>query len=153
VEARFGGGADWFPGTVRSFSNGAYAVDYADGDHEPAVAEALIRAAGVGRAVGGAVGRAVGAQGAAPGAAPPSSQPLSKKELVFGRFKGGPDWFLASVEARRGTTCDLVYHDGDREVGVRAELLRGAPKVGDKIEARFGKGDAWFPGAIAAVTP
>jgi hypothetical protein len=45
IEARFGGGAEWYAGKVKSFDPqlNTYAVDYDDGDFEPTVPAAFLR--------------------------------------------------------------------------------------------------------------
>ena len=50
VEARFGGEADWFPGTITATDgDGTFGVLYDDGDSEEGVARSLISAYGAGR--------------------------------------------------------------------------------------------------------
>ena len=37
------------------------------------------------------------------------------------------------------------------QIGVAAELVRVAPVVGDRVEARYQGGQPWFPGVVSAV--
>ena len=80
--------------------------------------------------------------------------------LVFARYHGGGDDYLAQVEAVYAAFADasapmlysLMYHDGDHEEGVPPENVRAAPLVGSRVEGRFGGGDEWFPGTISDVS-
>jgi hypothetical protein len=43
VEARYGGGKEWFPGVVQKVVDNGYCIDYDDGDHEDGVLPNYIR--------------------------------------------------------------------------------------------------------------
>jgi len=152
IEARFGGGPDFHSGKVAAVNgDGTYAIDYSDGDKEPAVKRLRIRRLGQ---------------------VPPET--LVQGMRCEARHGGGMQCFDGVIsQANSDGTFDVDYDDGDREQGVPAELIyvqeiSPAPaveaamaskfvslsdplSVGDAIEARFGGGPDFHSGKVAAV--
>lgn len=145
IEAKFGGGLEWFTGKVISCSaNGTYAIDYDDGDHEDGVDPSLMR-------LQGAQTSNVPVEASRPTPRPPPAQ--VSHNSVYARFGGGEEWFLADIVIQHPSgACDLHYHDGDIEHEVEATLIRPMPEVGDAVEARFGGGAEWHTGSIVNVS-
>ena len=40
------------------------------------------------------------------------------------RFEGGDEWYAGVVEAVDGDTYNVLYDDGDREIGIAAAFMR-----------------------------
>jgi len=156
VEARFRGGAKWFPGRIKRMNrNGSYDIRYEDGDTEGGVDVSMIRRPG--------------------GSSSPKKEEDIKKtkpdvfeegDKVEARFRGGAKWFQGRIKrVNRNGTYDIRYEDGDTEEGVDASMIRrpGGSTIddkkakadvfeeGDKVEARFRGGAKWFPGRIKRV--
>jgi len=101
-------------------------------------------------------------------------------DKVQGRFRGGGDWFDATIKTLLDDNLyHLVYDDGDEETGVSEDKIRkkeidlkannmntntnntkrsntpvsikGKFNVGDKIEAQYYNGTTWYEGKIAGL--
>lgn len=178
VEARFGGRSRWFKATVeRRNRDGTYHLLYADGDEERAVERDLIRK---GSSKAGEVGRVEpglsrGKHSSLDSLDSDVARNYRVGDKVEARFGGRSRWFTATVERdnRDGTYC-LMYADGDQEREVDKDLIRRpvdqrkgteakrgengesevrgkAYRIGDDIEARYKRGQKWYPGIIRAV--
>ena len=102
VEARFDGGPDFHPGkVVASNGDGTYAIDYSDGDKEPAVNRLRIRRTGDIR-----------------------PEALAEGMRCEARHGGGIHCFGGVIAKVNGDgTYNVAYDDGDKEHGVPAELI------------------------------
>ncbi|CAM9788991.1 unnamed protein product, partial [Discosporangium mesarthrocarpum] len=140
VEARYGGKAKWFRGTVqRANLDGTYDIWYEDGDEEKGVEARLMRRAGssfdgedtppslsAGRGGSSDGGRGRGG--------------YMEGDKVEARFRGRSRWFPATVFRKNyNGTFHLRYEDGDEEKDVEKELIR---PVGDR-GGGGGKGKRW----------
>jgi Ca2+-binding EF-hand superfamily protein len=170
VEAKFGGGAEYFPGVIsRKNRDGSYAIDYDDGDNESRVAAKLIRKKG-GRPLTPSRG-----MNRDPFDSETEAEDVSFREgdKVEAKFGGGDDYFPGVISRKnRDGSYAIDYDDGDNESRVAAKLIRkkggrsASPKKrdpfdseteaedvsfreGDKVEAKFGGGDDYFPGVIS----
>jgi Agenet domain len=160
IEARFGGRARWFRGTVMKRNrDGSYHIRYADGDEEKAVDAALIRRVAGAAAASGSSSSKPKDSGRAAAAAV-----YREGDKIEARYKGRERWFAGVIRrANRDDTYDLNYDDGERELGVAADLIRLAGSAsssskaatvlreGDKIEARYKGRERWFAGVIRRV--
>ena len=60
-----------------------------------------------------------------PPAAPPAPEPLfAVGARVEARFEGGDEWYAGVIEAVDGDTFNVLYDDGDREIGIAAAFMR-----------------------------
>ena len=60
-----------------------------------------------------------------PAAPPPAPEPLfAVGARVEARFEGGDEWYAGVVEAVDGDTYNVLYDDGDREIGIVAAFMR-----------------------------
>ena len=169
VEARFGGGQEYYPGViVRKNRDGTYAIDYADGDNEGRVKANYIRKVG-GR-------RSASPKKRDPFDSETEADDTSFREgdKVEARFGGGQEYYPGVIARKnRDGTYAIDYADGDNEGRVKANYIRkvggrrsASPKKrdpfdseteaedtsfreGDKVEARFGGGQEYYPGVIA----
>ena len=110
VEARYGGGANWFKGVIdRVNNNGTYNITYNDGDRERNVSKELIRVAAV---------EASSASGA-------FDQSFDVGSKIECRFQGGDSWFPGTIsKANSDGTFYIDYDDGDVEDNVIATFIR-----------------------------
>lgn len=111
VEAQFGGGEEWFAGTVTRVVSGLFlSVLYDDGDREAGVRPALVRPA-AGRTRAWRAGMRVQA-----------------------RFGGGDEWFSGKLTDVISGGYSIAYDDGDREEAVPPALVRpfGSGKGGGR---------------------
>ncbi|CAM9455588.1 unnamed protein product, partial [Laminaria digitata] len=177
VEARFGGRARWFKGTVQRVNrDGTFHLLYADGDEERAVDKSLMRSiddrggGGGARSGSRSPGRRVisGASSEEDLLANPSFREGDKVEA---RYKRGRQWYWypgAIRAVNRDGTYDIRYKDGDTERDVDPSLVRGEGGVsadtlasseeaskleaeysrGDKVEARFRGRSGWFKATV-----
>ena len=151
VRARFDGGDEYFPGKISAvLGNGTYNIAYDDGDREDGVAANLIEAA-------------------EEKIAAPPQKAAGRKEIevafsvgqrVQARFGGGDEFYPGKISAVSDDgTYSIAYDDGDREDDVAEKFIKAvaAPDssasfvAGQCVQARFGGGDEYFPGKIAAV--
>ena len=158
VEARYKGKKSFYPGVVSAYEQGAYDINYDDGEQESGVAEELIR---------------VVEEAAAPAPAAASSK-YAVGAKVEARF-GGKRKFYAGVvtKANGDETYSVTYEDGDVEDGVAGEMIRaieeeapaqtrartlepaaaaeeGKYAVGAKIECKYKGKKRYYPGVVAA---
>uniref|UniRef100_A0A7S3ZUX3 Tudor domain-containing protein n=1 Tax=Pelagomonas calceolata TaxID=35677 RepID=A0A7S3ZUX3_9STRA len=58
-------------------------------------------------------------------AAPPAPEPLfAVGARIEAQFEGGDEWYAGVVEAVDGDTFNVLYDDGDREIGIAAAFMR-----------------------------
>ena len=111
----------------------------------------------------------------------PTSSSFQVGDKIQGRFRGGSDWFDATIKTLLdGNLYHLVYDDGDEETGVSVDKIRkknievkvnndvnastnntkrsntplsikGKFNVGDKVEAQYYNGTTWYEGKIAGL--
>jgi hypothetical protein len=127
VQGQFGGGAQWYNGTIRGYdrADGTYTVHYDDGDHETHVPLSRIRA----------VPAAV------------DVIPVRQAPLMVPTLAPAPASHPALVGGAHSSFSPAVKPKP-------AVPLSAAPyKVGDKIEALYYKGTSWYAGKIQAVHP
>ena len=145
VQARYKGKERFYPGTVSAYEDGAYAINYDDGEKESGVSEDLIR---------------VVEEAPAPAPAAASSK-YSVGTKVEARFGGKRKWYAGEVTKADGETYSVTYEDGDVEDGVSEEMIRaveeapaaaadGKYAVGAKVEARYKGKTRFYPGVVQA---
>lgn len=130
VQGQFQGGPHWYNGEIKGHNShdGTYSVQYDDGDHEPAVPLAQLRAF--------AAAEVIPVQTTPLMVPTLAAAPASHPALIG----GGPGYSPAAAAAARPKPTLLP--------------ITAAPyKVGDKIEALYYKGTTWYSGKIQAVQP
>ena len=128
IEARFGGGGEWYPGVVVVVAaNHTYDLRYDDGDIERGVPASLVR-----------VARETDEEDSdATNSPPPSSKKKGKKrwkkgDVVEARYGGGGEWYPGRVtKVDTKGNCNIDYEDGDKERKVAPHLIRGRPQKDD----------------------
>jgi PUB domain/EF-hand domain pair len=155
IEARYRGRERYFPGTIRRVNrDGTYDVNYDDGEKELSVLAAYVRLIG-------STSKAVTTD---------SELTLREGDKVEARYRGRERWFAGVIRrVNRDDTYDINYDDGERELGVAANLVRliGSTsnsnsskeataatvqlREGDKIEARYKGRERYFPGTVRRV--
>ena len=161
VEARFGGKARWYKGTImRKRRDGSFDIEYEDGDKELRVKPELVRKVG-----GSAKSRSRSRS--------KKGDSLAKGSRVEARYRGRSRWVAGEVSrVNVNGTFDIRYDDGKRENGVAADLVRAVDAaggasasdsdgkksdsaedaveldVGAAVEARFGGKARWYKGTI-----
>lgn len=101
VLARFGGGADWFPGRILAGdADQGFSIAYDDGDREDGVQLPLVRLT--------------------------DSTPLERGTRVEARFGGGAQYFSGVVTAVSGdgNSVDIYFDDGDSQQGLPRAFVR-----------------------------
>jgi hypothetical protein len=131
VQSRFGGSQKYYPARIdRAHADGTYDVEYDDGDHEIRVAAALIRLP------------------------PGSTTALNTLSLSFPELQPEPE-----PEPQREVEPHAIRDSRKIEVEPPAEPEPAQPDdgsgtylcQGDKVEARFGGGNKYYPGVIERV--
>jgi predicted MarR family transcription regulator len=146
IEARYRGRERWFAGTVkRANRDGTYDINYDDGERELSVAAELVRLIGSASSSSRAAAAAV---------------VFREGDKIEARYKGRERYFPGVVRrVNRDDTYDINYDDGERELGVAANLIRvtgssssktvaAVFREGDKIEARYKGRERWFVGVV-----
>eukprot|EP00501_MAST-03F_sp_TOSAG23-6_P000295 GSMAST32.ASY1.ANO1.302.1 assembled CDS len=102
VEAMYGDGPEWFPGSISAVNNdGTYNIKYSDGDSEMNVLKEYIRVPLVG---GGS---------------------FSEGDPIEALFRGESEWFPGMIsKVHDNNTYDIMYYDGDIEEQVASTLIR-----------------------------
>ena len=146
VEARYKGGARWFPGKVIALNrDGSYDIRYSDGDEEKKVPADNIRFIDEKETFENRKSNS-------------SVVDYMKGDNIEARFEGGPDWILGSIaEVNRDGTYDIRYTNGSKERNVSPRNIRslndevdeGPPYyTGDTIEVLRGtRGSATWTSA------
>lgn len=102
-----------------------------------------------------------------PEAQPLANVPLSDKTFQIGdrvraRWLQGAAWYTGKIRDAKNGQYFIKYDDGDEEwttaafielikAGVANDNRSGSFKVGDRVQARWQGGEAWFDGRIAEV--
>jgi len=157
VEANYKGKGTWYSGKIsRVRANGAYDIEYDDGERELGVAEGLIRALDIPDT---SVEVAVTAAETTP--------KFADGVQIEANYKGKGTWYSGKISrVRANGTYDVAYDDGERELGMAEGLIRtqDIPDTssafavttaqfadGDKVEGNYkGKG-TWYPGRISRI--
>ena len=155
AECNFGGRGKWYKAKVtRVNGNGTFDVLYEDGDRERGIGSENIRHPG------GSASQHSG-----------SSQSLALEDKVEVNFGGRGKWYKGKIShVHSNGTFDVLYDDGDKERGVKAENIRAldggdkndssssssdsdeaAYNVGDEIEGNYAGKGKWYKGKIKAV--
>jgi hypothetical protein len=115
IEAKFGGGTQWYPGKVSQInSDRTYVINYSDGDSEGSVAEEMIRPL------------------AAQAAVDTANERLAVGCTVTAQFEGKPMWFSGKItEVHDDGTYAIAYDDGDAEQKVPRTCIRTAEEQSD----------------------
>lgn len=165
VEGRFGGGDEWFPGTVDDVKSGPrYSIRYDDGDYEADVEEKFVRS----------LVSAPSSNQSADTQKPvsdhaPASNAFEVNDRVLARYRGMQREYPGIISrVNWGTnTYDINYDDGEREMNVSAELIRRHSPVviaatetptplfekGTKVLANYKEYGTYYPATIMKVTP
>ena len=168
VEARFGGGARWFPATVeRENRDGTFNLFYDNGDVERAVDKSLMRTKTI--ATGARYANKSPGRRVVSGASADAGTDFHQGDKVEARYKRGRKWFSGTIRAvNRDGTYDIRYDDDDTEERVDPGLVRafgvgssdsmasamgkkhgeGEFYEGDAVEARFGGRSRWFKATV-----
>ncbi|GMI02110.1 hypothetical protein TrST_g14237, partial [Triparma strigata] len=163
VEARYRGGAKFYPGKIARVNNeDSYDIDYDDGEKEKSVKRRLIT-------------KVKGRRGLKH--SPREEIDFSRGDKVEARYRGGSKYYPGKISRdNRDGTYDIDYDDGEKERGVAKRLInkisgggglkhspRGtSPRGGandsedetsfsreDKVEARYRGGSKYYPGKIS----
>ncbi|GMI15676.1 hypothetical protein TrVE_jg4, partial [Triparma verrucosa] len=159
VEARYRGKSKWYAGKVaRVRSNGTMDIHYDDGERELGVDPSFVRAIKK-------------SSSRSPRGRRDDSETedgdLEVGSKVEARYRGKSKYYPGKISrVRSNGTYDINYDDGEKELGVKKELIKAVggsssrsrsrgkssgPKVGQKCTAQFkGKGK-FYPGKIAKV--
>ena len=167
VEARYRGGAKFYPGKiVRDNRDGTFDIDYDDGEKEKDVKERLIK-----KLKGGGGGMKHSPRGGADsetGTDGTDGGSLSRGDKVEARYRGGAKFYPGKiVRDNRDGTFDIDYDDGEKEKDVKERLIKKLKDTkkksnnasdteadddslsrGDKVEARYRGGGKFYPGKI-----
>jgi tRNA A-37 threonylcarbamoyl transferase component Bud32 len=121
VEARYGGREKYYGGSVvADGGNGRYSIKYDDGDQEVGVDASLIRAPAPGNGAPPPEAAAMGGGGGGGGGV------FSVGQRVEARYGGKPQFYGGRIEAKRPDgTYSIIYDDGDSEVAVQPDFIRG----------------------------
>jgi PUB domain/Agenet domain len=167
VEARYKGRTRYYSGVIRrAHRDGTSDIDYDDGEKELSVDAELVRLLDRNSSSG------ITSATAAVNKAAYASVQLHEGDKIEARYKGRERWFAGTIRrVNRDGSYDINYDDGERELGVAAELVRligtssntnnnsSRTKVdvtvqlreGDKIEARYKGRERYFPGTVKRV--
>ena len=155
VEANYRGRGKYYPGVIgRERANGTFDIDYDDGEREIGVDQDYIRLI----------------SSAASSPARGSSGRLEEGAKVEGNYRGRGRWYPAVVKRERANgTFDIDYDDGEKELGVKSDLIRvqeigftgrrrsrSPPQettyeeidIGTNIEACYKGGSKWYSAKI-----
>eukprot|EP00953_Heterococcus_sp_UTEX-ZZ885_P010886 6325-Heterococcus_DN1.PRE.2 len=157
IEARYRGRERWFPGVIRRVnSDDTYDISYDDGEIELSVAVDLIRLL------------SSSSNSSSKYTADSATVQLQEGDKIEARYKGRERWYAGVIKrANRDDTYDILYDDGEREVGVEARLVRLLDDIsrsssssriaavelvaGDKAQARYRGRERYYSGTIKRV--
>merc|ERR1719155_258191 len=117
IEARYRGKARYYPGKLaRDRGMGKWDIDYDDGEKEYGVDEEMIRALDGGD-MGGRSSPSRGGGG--------GGEDLREGMKVEARYRGKTRYYPGVIRRdNRDGTYDINYDDGEKEMGVREELIK-----------------------------
>jgi PUB domain/EF-hand domain pair/Histone methyltransferase Tudor domain 1 len=158
VEARYKGRTRYYSGVVRrAHRDGTYDIDYDDGEKESSVDAELVRLLDSNSS-------SSGTKSATATVHKPAVLELREGDKIEARYKGRERWCAGTINrVNRDGSYDINYDDGERELGVAAELVRlvGTTSAkadvtvqlreGDKIEARYKGRERYFSGTVKRV--
>jgi hypothetical protein len=127
VEVDFKGRGKYYPGKIsRCRLNGTYDIAYDDGEREMGVEKGMIKALGGGGrdddSPRGGKGGGRGGKGGGSG----GSKKLQEGDPCEAKHGGGSKWYKGTImRCRLNGSYDIKYDDGDKEQGVKADLVRG----------------------------
>merc|ERR1719181_1194849 len=133
VKCDFKGRGRYYPGKIaRCRLNGTYDIHYDDGERETGVEKGMIKALEDDRrddddeSPRGGRGRSSS-----------SKKKLEQGDKVEARHGGGSKWYPGTItRCRLNGSYDIRYDDGDREQGVKADLVRGLDAGGSSSSSR-----------------
>ncbi|GMI52947.1 hypothetical protein TeGR_g11187, partial [Tetraparma gracilis] len=161
-EAQFKGKGKFYPGTIAKVnSDGTVNVDFDDGDKDRYVSSSSYKLSGSGGKKSPRGGRSDTETNDDDGGK------LEVGAKVEAKYRGKSKYYKGEIaRVRLNGTYDINYDDGEKELGVKRDLIRPLesssrsrspkksskePKVGDKCEAQFkGKGK-FYKGKVAKV--
>lgn len=178
VEVDYQGSGKWYGGKIAATrSSGKYDIAYDDGDSEVGVPATRIRNIDADASDSTQTDVAPVANDHEPS----SSSHFHEGQEVEGNYGGKGKWYKGKIEACHGNNSfDILYADGDRERGVKAENIRSASNQaaasaptaananaetansqstqrmpafteGQQIEANYQGSGKWYSGKVAAV--
>jgi hypothetical protein len=161
VEARYRGGSKYYKGKItRKRLNGTFDILYDDGEKEEGVDKALIKSLGGGgdKSPGRGRGKDTDDEGE-----------VGEGSRVEARYRGGSKYFKGKITRKRlNGTFDILYDDGEKEMGVDKALIkslggggggggggRGEDTddevelgEGSRVEAKYRGGSKYYKGKI-----
>jgi hypothetical protein len=151
VEAKYRGGSRYYKGKItRKRLNGTFDILYDDGEKEMGVDKSLIKS------LGGGGGR--GASSDLEGRSRGRGGGLGEGDKVEAKYRGGSRYYKGKITRKRlNGTFDILYDDGEKEMGVSEEMVRAVGgssgggdgfTEGDKIEAKYRGGSRYYKGKI-----
>ncbi|KAH9160737.1 hypothetical protein LEN26_001726, partial [Aphanomyces euteiches] len=170
VEAKYGGKSTWKSGVIsRKRVNGTYDIDYDGGEKETGVAAKLIRPKPKSPAKKKVEETSTEEE-------KPKKNKFKQGDKIEARYKGRETYYSGVIaRVRLNGSYDIDYDDGEKETGISVDLIRSrgssSPKKkpaevssteeekpkkhkfqqGDKIEAKCGGEDKYYPGVVSRV--
>jgi hypothetical protein len=160
VEAKYRGGSRYYKGKItRKRLNGTFDILYDDGEKEMSVDKSLIKSLG-GGGRGGSRGRGMDTD---------DEEELGEGSKVEAKYRGGSRYYKGKITRKRHNgTFDILYDDGEKEMGVDKSLIkwlggggRGGSRGrnmdtdddeelgdGSKVEAKYRGGSRYYKGKI-----
>ena len=150
VEGNYRGRGRWYPGRIKRVNyDDTYDIDYDDGEKEARMKPDMVRAVGGASSSPRRDGRDT------------SSTRYREGDKIEADYRGRGRWYPGRIKRDNyDGTYDIDYDDGEKEMGVRAEMIRsvGFPshdahvtmrfEEGDKVEADYKGRGRWFPGVV-----
>jgi hypothetical protein len=127
VEAKCRGGSRYYQGKItRKRLNGTFDVLYDDGEEEMGVDKSLIRSlGGGGRAEGNRPLGGGSNAGGGRGMDSDDEEHLDEGSKVEAKYNGGSRYYKGKITRKRlDGTFDILYDDGEKEMGVDKSLIR-----------------------------
>jgi hypothetical protein len=130
VEARYRGGSRYYKGKItRKRLNGTFDILYDDGEKEMGVDKEMIKSAG------GGGGSARKSKSRMDSDDDMGGDDLAEGSKVEARYRGGSRYYKGKITRKRlNGTFDILYDDGEKEMGVDKEMIKSAGGGGS---ARF----------------
>jgi hypothetical protein len=153
VEAKYRCRSRYYKGKItRKRLNGTFDILYDDGEQEMGVDKLLIKSLGGGE--GGGQGASSDSEGRSRG----GGGKLGEGDKVEVKYRGGSRYYKGKITRERlNGTFDILYDDGEKEMGVSEEMVRAVGgssgggdgfTEGDKIEARYRGASRYYKGKI-----
>jgi hypothetical protein len=154
VEAKYRGGSRYYKGKItRKRLNGTFDILYDDGEKEMGVDKSLIKS------LGGSGRRGMDTDDDDGGG-------LAEGSKVEAKYRGGSRYYKGKITRKRlNGTFDILYDDGEKEMGVDKSLIKslggsgrrgldpddddgGGLAEGSKVEAKYRGGSRYYKGKI-----